>query len=176
MNKEIKEITLLEKFSNLQKLSLANIRYKIPKWMKFMAEHGIIDLEDRFDFDLSPIANLSNLEILDLKGCPIKSLKPLSKLKNLNMLDISNTPISDIEPLKKLTNLQQVMMLGCKNITDEQVEDLQKALPKLKIEFIQILPQNTPYMLKSPFRPMWKFEDYLPEAEIIDNVEKIKEN
>ena len=175
-NKELTEISMIEKFTNLRKLSLANIRYKIPKWMKFMAEFGIIDLEDRFDIDLSPIANLSYLEVLDLKDSQIKSIKPLSNLTNLRMLDISRTQVSDIEPLKNLTNLEQVLMIGCKNITDKQVEDLKKAFPKLKVEYIKTMPQNTPYVSNSRNISMFNFKDYLPEVEIIDPNERLNEN
>lgn len=176
MLRELSEITLLKKFTNLEKLNFQNIRVKknIPQWMRFLAKFGIINLDNKFKIDLNPLAKLSKLQVLDLKGCPIKSLRPLSKLTNLRMLDISETPVSDIEPLKNLTNLKQVLMLGCKNITDKQVEDLQKALPKLNIEFIQIMP-NSAYWFKSHIVNMWELNDFLPEAETINPYEKKQE-
>lgn len=165
MYKELTELTFLEKFTNLEKLNLSNIRLNksIPKWMKILARLGIINLEDRYTIDLSPISELKNLQVLDFSGFPIKSLKPLSNLTNLKMLDISETPISNIEPLKKLTSLEQVVMLGCKNITDKQVEDLKKAFPNLHIAYIKVIPKNIP---QPSYRPMWEFEDYLPESEL----------
>ena len=42
--------------------------------------------------------------------------------------------VSDLEPIKKLPYLQTLTLYNSKNITNEQVEDLQKALPNLKIE------------------------------------------
>ncbi|MBN1974381.1 MAG: hypothetical protein JW787_12130 [Sedimentisphaerales bacterium] len=167
MYKGLTELTFLKKFTNLEKLNLSNIRLNksIPKWMKILERLGIINLEDRYTIDVSPISELKNLKVLDLSGFPIKSLKPLSNLTNLKMLDISETPISNIEPLKKLTNLEQVVMLGCKNITDKQVEDLQKALPNLHIAYLKVIPKNIP---QPSYRPMWEFEDYLPESELED--------
>ncbi|MBN1974731.1 MAG: hypothetical protein JW787_13915 [Sedimentisphaerales bacterium] len=163
MYKELTDITTLEKFTNLQKLSLCNIRIRknIPKWMKFMAKYGIYDIEDRFLIDLGPLAKLSNLQVLDFNGLPVKSLKPLSKLTNLRMLDISGTTVSDIRPLKNISKLQQVLMVDCKNITNKQVEDLQEALPKLTIEYIQNRPKTGVYVLKSNIDPMWEIDDLL---------------
>ena len=167
MQKDIADISLLKKFTNLEKLNFSNIRrrYNVPSYMKILAGFGIVNLENRYAIDLSPLSSLKSLQTIDLNGCPIKNLDPLSKLTNLKMLDISDTLISDMEPLKKLTNLEQLLMMGCKNITDKQVEDLQKALPNLKIVYSQTMSKNTPVMFNLPYRPMWQFNDYLPEVE-----------
>ena len=55
-------------------------------------------------------------------------------MTNLEILDLQVTLISDLEPLKKLTNLKTLYIKDCPNIIDEQVEDLQKALPNLQID------------------------------------------
>ncbi|MBN2588469.1 MAG: leucine-rich repeat domain-containing protein [Sedimentisphaerales bacterium] len=111
---ELTDIRLLEKFTNLEILDLYYVRYpeiRIPKWMKFLGKHRIINLDKKFAIDLSPIQNLHALKKLRL----------------------SNAQIYDIKPLKKLTNLEELYIQNCPNITDKQVEDLQKALPGLKI-------------------------------------------
>ena len=60
--------------------------------------------------DLSPVTNLSNLERLFLGGTQVNDLKPLVGLSSLEELYIEGAPV-----------------------TDEEVHDLQKALPNCKI-------------------------------------------
>ena len=50
---------------------------------------------------------------------------------NLKVLELNHTQISDIEPLKELKKLKTITVANCPNISDEQVKDLQKALPYL---------------------------------------------
>jgi Leucine-rich repeat (LRR) protein len=111
---ELTDIRLLKKFTNLELLDLISVKYpekNIPKWMKYLAKHGVFDLEKEFAIDLSPIKNLSALKKLRLY----------------------NAQINDITPLNNLTNLEELYITNCQNITDEQVGDLQKALPNLRI-------------------------------------------
>ena len=44
-----------------------------------------------------------------------------------------STQISDLECLRGLKNLKNLINENCPNITDEQVKELQKALPNLNI-------------------------------------------
>jgi len=110
---ELSDIRLLKKFTNLELLDLFSIKYpetRIPKWMKYLSKYGIISLNKKFAIDLSPIQNLHTLK----------------------MLRLNHAQICDIKPLKKLTNLEILYIQNC-DITDKQVEELQKALPNLKI-------------------------------------------
>ncbi|MFC4223724.1 leucine-rich repeat domain-containing protein, partial [Lysinibacter cavernae] len=52
--------------------------------------------------DLTPLAELTNLDWLDLSGTPITDLTPLAELTNLDWLDLSGTPITDLSPLAHL--------------------------------------------------------------------------
>ena len=155
---ELVEIELLKKFMNLQLLQLSQINYpanEIPKWMSLMAKLGIFDIDKRFALDLSPLEKLHNLEMLSLSCTTINNFKPISGLVNLNYLDLNFTTFSDLKPIRNLKNLyflninssqvsdlkpimefkncRTLFIQGCPNITDSQVEDLQKALPELEI-------------------------------------------
>jgi len=112
--RELKDIKILEEFTGLKRLYLEEISYpqqNIPKWMKVLEKTGIYDIEKRFKLDL----------------------RPIEELKNLEMLQIRYTRIKNIKSLKNLVNLKQLNIRGCENIKDEQIEDLQKALPELRI-------------------------------------------
>ncbi len=132
---ELSDIKLLEKFTNLQTLFLFNIRFPkkdIPSWMKMLSKLGIFNLSERFNIDLSPIRNLTNLQALELYRTQVSNLKPLRNLTNLRTLGLGSTQVSNLEPIKGLKKLRYISIRNCP-ITDEQVEDLQKALPNLKI-------------------------------------------
>lgn len=154
---EIPDIMPLEKFKNLRYLSLGAINYpsnKIPKWMSLLAKYGVYNLEEKFALDLSPLKKLNNLEVLVI-FTTVKNFKPLESLANLQELWLSSSrdnkldhlknltklktliifkkQVSDLEPLKGLKNLQRLFIVECDNISDEEVEDLQKALPNLEI-------------------------------------------
>jgi Leucine-rich repeat (LRR) protein len=157
--RELSDIRLLEKYLNLQDLIIYDAHYPksaIPKWMKILAKLGVYNLNDRFALDLSPLKKLYNLQTLEIINTPVKNcdslsslknlrklvvaynqfsdLEPIKELQNLQKLYITKTNVSNLEPLKGLTNLHVLRADDCKNITDEQVEDLQKALPELEIQ------------------------------------------
>ena len=152
------DLRLLKKFTNLKELQLTNTRYpknSVPKWLNILAKYGNYNLEKRFILDLNPIENLYNLEILNLDGSSCKNINPVSNLVNLRYLNLNNTQVtnlnslkgainldtlciintsvSNLEPLMELKYLQRLFITKCDNITDKQVEDLQKALPNLII-------------------------------------------
>ncbi len=68
--------------------------------------------------DLSPLAALLNLQQLDCRFTRVSDLSPLAGLLNLRQLDCSSTQVLDLSPLARLLNLQQ---LSC---SSTQVLDL----------------------------------------------------
>ena len=83
--------------------------------------------------NLETIKALKKLEVLSINSSRISSLDTVKSFPNLKELHIYSTQIADLEPIKNLKNLKMLYISNCPNITDEQVEDLQKALPELKI-------------------------------------------
>lgn len=68
--------------------------------------------------DISPIADLTNLETLVLYNNRISNLTPLSSLKNLKTLRLELNRISDLSPLSHLERLESLQ------IDDNQIADL----------------------------------------------------
>ena len=87
--------------------------------------------------DLAPLAELTNLRVLDLSGTQITDagLAHLAGLTNLKVLNIGETGITDAElvHLAGLTNLQELDLTGCQGITDVGVEALKEKLPDLNV-------------------------------------------
>lgn len=69
--------------------------------------------------DITPLAGLTRLKVLDLKNTQVEDLGPLAKLSSLEWLYLSNSKqVNDISPLRNLTNLRILSLDGCKGVRD----------------------------------------------------------
>jgi hypothetical protein len=129
-------------------------------WMGFVDDEwsGVrvraVHLRNRQVSDLSPLAELKNLEHLGLGNTQVRDLSPLAELKNLGGLVLDDTQVSDISPLARLKNLRRLhldntqvsdlsSLAALKNleqlhlnntpVSDEQVQNLRQALPNCEI-------------------------------------------
>jgi len=153
---ELSDLNFLKKFINLKELRFQFLQpspFKIPmdtpRWKVFLSKLGIINIPKtyvppwRYEkriIDIRGLEKLPKLEILDLSGTSIQSVDSLGYIKNLKALSVSYTDISDLEPIEKLTNLQELNLTGCKNITENKIQDLQNVLPDLKIDYETYTP------------------------------------
>ena len=62
--------------------------------------------------DISPLAGLTSLRHLNLGPAEISDISPLAGLTNLKNLLLQNNPISDLSPLAELTNLKYLHLWG----------------------------------------------------------------
>ena len=65
----------------------------------------VLQIEGQQIKDISPLFELKNLESLSLNCNPISSLEGIEKLQKLRWLDIASTDVSDLSPIYKLNNL-----------------------------------------------------------------------
>ena len=88
--------------------------------------------------DLSPLAGLTNLRHLNLRSAEISGISPLSGLTNLKNLLLMDNLISDLSPLAELTNLREL------SIVTNKVSDISPLvrLPNLKYLHLQGNPLN----------------------------------
>lgn len=100
-DKSIKNISGIEKFTNLQFLDLAN---------HFSGSNQISDI--------TPLANLTNLVELNLNRNQISDITPLANLINLTKLEFSYNPVSDINAISELKKLTSLSFISC------QVKDI----------------------------------------------------
>lgn len=130
---KVSDFKPLKELINLQILHLENTQISDLKPLEDLTNLQQLDLTRTQVSDIGPLKELINLQILHLEFIQISDLKPLKDLTDLQQLYLTRTQISDLEPLKELTNLNSLYLRECPNITDKKVEDLQKALPNLKI-------------------------------------------
>ena len=119
-NSNIKDLTGLEFATGLTRLDLGDERGEDRAYVN---SNSILDV--------SPLAGLTNLALLDLANTGISDLKPLSGLINLTELHLGSSwrpanaggfynrnDISDISPLAGLTNLRYLNISGNDNLMD----------------------------------------------------------
>ena len=62
--------------------------------------------------DLSPLAALNRLEVLDISETAVDDLSALAALNRLEFLDISETAVNDLSPLANTASLREIHMRG----------------------------------------------------------------
>jgi len=91
--------------------------------------------------DISPLAGQTDLEFLEIKYNYIEDLTPLQGMTKLRFLNCANNEISQIDMLFSLTSLER-LWINCTHITDDQVAQLEAALPNT---LIKASPTNPEY-------------------------------
>jgi hypothetical protein len=133
LNKNQKELTEAD-FAEITKLNIDNTHISNLEPIKRLKNLHELSAYNNPISDIEPLRELVNLQKLILNSTQITNLEPLSNLTNLKELYISKTPVSDLRPLRELTNLQKLFIQLCNNLPAQQVQELQKALPELKIQ------------------------------------------
>ena len=76
--------------------------------------------------------DVSQEDLLALIETPVSDLTPLANLTNLKILELGQTQVTDLSPLANLTKLTWVDLSDTET-TDEEVAKLQKAFPNCRI-------------------------------------------
>ncbi len=63
--------------------------------------------------DISPLHDLE-ISDLDLSYTRVSNLTPLSEMSKLQLLNLAHTPVSDLASVAKLTNLQSLVLWATK--------------------------------------------------------------
>jgi Leucine-rich repeat (LRR) protein len=129
----VADISPIMNLTNIVNLSLMETKVSDLEPIRAMNKMVILDFRNTQITDLDPIRSFTKLQYLFVTNTKISNLEPLMGLMHLKELQISNTQVSNLKPLNGLKNLQKLELRKCQNVTNEQVEELQKALPKLKI-------------------------------------------
>ena len=73
---------------------------------------GRLDLSSRAVADVSALAGLTELRVLNLGDNAVADLAPLSGLTGLRVLDLSSNAVADVGPLAGLTGLERLDLSG----------------------------------------------------------------
>ena len=84
--------------------------------------------------DISPLAELMDLEYIEMFMQNITDISPLANHTKLLDLNLCHNDITDLSPLYSCVNLERLHISYNPNLTQEEVDKLQAALPNLVIE------------------------------------------
>jgi len=158
---EITDISALAHLSHLQRLSMDhthNVKDIIPLaklkqlWRLQLTHSKVSDLRplqhlttlkglwlwnNKEISDLAPLAALKNLKSLSFNGCnKVSDITPLAGLTNLRYLGLSRLDkLRDISALFELGRLEKLDLRGNNMIPQEQLGQLKKALPGIKVQW-----------------------------------------
>ena len=151
---QVSDLSPLSKLTNLEGLILDNTAVRDVSPLAEMSKLQWLRLLNTQVTDVSALGNLTSLYELSLAFAPVDDVTPLGTLKNLEWLDLSDTQVSDVTPLRELpklvflslsrtrvtdiaplANLPRLRFLHIRgtSVSDQQVQELQQALPKCKI-------------------------------------------
>ncbi|MBN1974207.1 MAG: hypothetical protein JW787_11245 [Sedimentisphaerales bacterium] len=130
---QFKNIKPFSNLHNLKELVMVSTQVSNIKPLSDLTKMENLTISDTLVSDIKPLKNLKNLRGLALARNHISNIEPIKGLTNLQSLVIWETQLPDLEPIKSLINLQKLNLSNYPSISDEQVEDLQVALPNLKI-------------------------------------------
>jgi Leucine-rich repeat (LRR) protein len=132
---KVSDLSPLIGLTSLQKIGLRGTRVSDLTPLNGLRSIQELDLTDTPISDLTPLSGLTSLKELHLAGTRIRDLTPISRSSGLRELFIEETPISDLRPLSGLGGLQY-LCLGAKQVSDEQIEELARAIPGLLFDGI----------------------------------------
>lgn len=170
LEKELSDIKLIEKFSNLQELHLNSIHFaseKIPKWMKLLAKLGIIDLSKRTSINLSPLKKLPKLKILIISSTRISDIEPLKNNRSLQMLTLNNTWTKDFSSLKGLSNLESL------NLNNNKVSDIEFVSELTNLKTLELW--RTGLTDLEPIKKVTNLQQLVIDYALVSNLEPLKE-
>jgi internalin A len=123
----INDITALVSLTNLHYLNLSHNEITDISALAYLTNLEVLYLEGNCLQSLEPLIALKKLRILsiggdphDLKACVFEDFSPLAKLTQLELLTITDSNFQDLSLLSKLSNLDLSQGLGFprNNITD----------------------------------------------------------
>jgi Leucine-rich repeat (LRR) protein len=120
------EILLNPKLRNIQTLKLSEFDRSVLANLENLES---LDLSYTNVVDVSSLATLTNLKSLTLYRARLLDISTLPELKNLETLNLSDTNVVDVSALATLKNLTTLILRQ----TDVDVSALKQKLPKLKV-------------------------------------------
>jgi len=129
---KVNDLELIKGLSSLLSLSLMDMKVSDFEPIKVLRSLERLWLTRTSVSDIGLLSGLNNLKELYLSGTQVRDLEPIKRLGSLQRLSISDTQVSNLEPIKELRSMKE-LWLNNTQVSDEQVKELKKALPELKI-------------------------------------------
>ncbi|MCL2637260.1 MAG: leucine-rich repeat domain-containing protein [Oscillospiraceae bacterium] len=107
--------------ADLTSLDLSDMRLTCEDIIPLQYMTNLVELNlwgDNRIIDISPLAGLTELKVLQLGGNPVVDISPLANLTELTELRMSDCNVSDLTPLTNLTKMRHL------TLRDNQISDI----------------------------------------------------
>lgn len=139
------DLEYLRKCDNLECINIVGQNIRNPEALANMTHLGSLHLDNTYQgqevFDLSPLAQLSELDSVMLIYLPIKDVSPLAEADSLTFICLAGTCVEDISSLKDL-KLDSLWIFGNKSENvRKQAEEYFCDIADLVVE--ESVPENS---------------------------------
>lgn len=137
-NHRSEEFALLKYCTNMLALDLGHNNLTDITFLLNMPRLRVLILgENQKLRDISVLAELQDLEYLELFTCGIKDISPLTKLPRLIDLNLANNSVKNWRPLKEMKQLKRLWIsdMGEHALTAAEKQELEEALPDTVIMY-----------------------------------------
>jgi len=129
---QIGDIRVLSGLTDLRILYLSRTQIGNVNVLSGLTSLQFLNLSGTRVSDIGALSGLTNLQELYLRDTQVSDVGCLASLTKLQRLGLSRTKVNDIGGLSRLTRLQW-LDLTYTSVSDEQLNELKKALPDLVI-------------------------------------------
>jgi len=133
-NNRLTDVKGLEKRTELTFLNIGNNNLTDVKGIETLTQLTTLSLSDNNLTSAKSLERHTKLTILFLNNNELTGVQGLGKLTQLEMLHLGGNQLTDIQDLQILTGLKKLNLKDNPEITQEQIAELQKALPNCKID------------------------------------------
>ena len=105
-----KEPLLAEDVKNVSTVKASGGKIRSLKGLEACKALASLELPENEIEDISPLAGLERLQLLDLSGNRIRNIGPVETLKALQYLNLENNQVEDLAPLAVLGNMRSLYL------------------------------------------------------------------
>ena len=106
---------------------------ELPKGLEKLTQLKLLALNNNQLTSVKGLAKLTQLEQLLLGNNQLTDLTGLEKLTQLEELVLGGNQLTDLTGLEKLMQLEGLNLFNNPDLTEDQIDELKKALPKCSI-------------------------------------------
>ena len=131
-NRDINDLTGLEKFTSLTTLKLYQNNITDISPLKGLTQLEYLDLNNNDISEIDPLAQLSQLKALLLQDNQIHDISPIRELKQLEYLLLQGNNIQDIGPLSDLRKLIYL------SLQENKIQDISPLKGMLRLKYLSL--------------------------------------
>jgi len=128
------DVKSLENLTQLKELHLQNNQLTDVKGLETLIQLETLYLDNNQLTNVKGLENLTQLKELYLFENQLTDVKGLERLTQLKSLGLSSNELTNVKGLENLTELTLLSLFNNPDLTKAQIDQLQKALPKCKID------------------------------------------